>query len=111
MLLNPHWLKKLAGTVDVTAVGMFGHGGGWGFGFAPFHTLTVTVGGISEKPTLVAGQIALHEYVCITLSLDHLVVDGAPAARFAGCFKELVESGYGLCDEQIETQSNRSAAF
>jgi pyruvate/2-oxoglutarate dehydrogenase complex dihydrolipoamide acyltransferase (E2) component len=32
----------------------------------------------------------------VTISLDHDVVDGAPAARFTQCFKELVESGAGL---------------
>jgi chloramphenicol O-acetyltransferase len=99
MLLNPHWLKKYAGTVVVTAVGMFAHGGGWGFGFAPFHTLTLTVGGIAQKPAFMDGQVVPREYLCVTMSIDHIIVDGAPAARFAQCFKELVESGYGLCSE------------
>lgn len=99
MLMNPHWLKKYGGTVVVTAVGMFAGGGGWGFGFSPFHTLALTVGGISEKPALINGQIVSHEYLCLTISIDHDLVDGAPAARFARRFRELVESGYGLCSE------------
>lgn len=94
--MNPHWLKKVAGTVVVTAVGMFAHGGGWGFGFTPFHTMALTVGGIAQKPGVVNGQIVPREYLCVTISIDHDIVDGAPAARFAQCFKELVESGYGL---------------
>jgi pyruvate/2-oxoglutarate dehydrogenase complex dihydrolipoamide acyltransferase (E2) component len=97
LLLNPHWLKQYTGTVVITAVGMFGKGGGWGLFTTPFHTLQLTVGGIAEKPALVDGQLVLHEYLCLTLTIDHLVVDGAPAARFTQCFKELVESGYGLC--------------
>jgi pyruvate/2-oxoglutarate dehydrogenase complex dihydrolipoamide acyltransferase (E2) component len=97
MLLNPHWLKKVGGTVVVTAVGMFAGGGGWGFGFTPFHTLALTVGGIAEKPVARNGHILLHEFLCVTMSIDHDVVDGAPAARFGQCFRELVESGYGLC--------------
>lgn len=96
LLKNPHWLKKQAGTVIVTSVGMFGHGGGWGFGFLPMHTLGLTVGGIAEKPALTDGQIALREYLCVTISIDHDIVDGAQAARFAERFRELVESGYGL---------------
>jgi hypothetical protein len=36
---NPHWFKRLEGTVVVTSVGMFGRGGGWGIGFLPTHTL------------------------------------------------------------------------
>ncbi len=110
LLMNPHWLKKYAGTVVVTAVGMFGRGGGWGFGFAPFHTLMLTVGGIAEKPALVDGQLVQHEYLCLTLSLDHLVIDGAPAARFARCFKELVESRYGLCSEQRHSATDHLPA-
>ncbi len=98
LLMNPHWLKQYAGTVVVTAVGMFAKGGGWGWGFAPFHTLTLTIGGIGEKPALINGQLVNREYVCITLSIDHMIVDGAPAARFAQCLKELVESGYGLVE-------------
>jgi pyruvate/2-oxoglutarate dehydrogenase complex dihydrolipoamide acyltransferase (E2) component len=37
-----------------------------------------------------------REYLNVTLSFDHDIVDGAPAARFAGRFTELVQSGYGL---------------
>jgi pyruvate/2-oxoglutarate dehydrogenase complex dihydrolipoamide acyltransferase (E2) component len=97
MLMNPHWLKKFAGTVVVTAVGMFANGSGWGLGFTPFHTLLVTVGGIAQKPAVINGQIVCREFLCVTISIDHLAVDGAPAARFAQSFKERVESGYGLC--------------
>jgi pyruvate/2-oxoglutarate dehydrogenase complex dihydrolipoamide acyltransferase (E2) component len=82
--MSTHWMSQSAST------------GGWGFGFLPMHTLGVTVGGIAEKPTLINGQLVLHEYLCITLSLDHDIVDGAPAARFARHFQELVEGGYGL---------------
>ena len=98
--MHPPWLKQVAGTVIVTSVGMFVKGGGWGFGFLPVHTLGLTIGGIAEKPALVNGELVVREYLCLTISLDHDIVDGAPAARFAQCFKELVESGYGLCDEE-----------
>jgi hypothetical protein len=101
--LNPHWLKKVAGTVVVTSVGMFVKGGGWGIGFNPFHTLSVTIGGITEKLILVQGQVIAHEFLCITLSIDHDVVDGAPAARFAQYFKELVETGHGLSVDELST--------
>lgn len=93
---NPHWLKQVAGTVVVTAVGMFWKGAGWGFGFLPLHTLGLTIGSIVERPALVEGQVVLHEYLCISMSFDHDLVDGAPVARFAQRFGELVESGYGM---------------
>jgi pyruvate/2-oxoglutarate dehydrogenase complex dihydrolipoamide acyltransferase (E2) component len=96
---NPHWLKARAGTVVVTSVGLFGQGAGWGLTFLPLHTLGLTIGGIAEKPGVVQGQIAIREYLSLTLSFDHDIVDGAPAARFAQRLKELLEQGYGLCRE------------
>jgi pyruvate/2-oxoglutarate dehydrogenase complex dihydrolipoamide acyltransferase (E2) component len=95
---NPHWMKRHAGTVVVTAVGMFGSGTGWGLGFLPMHTLGLTVGGIAERPGLVDGKLSPREHLCVTVSFDHDIVDGAPAARFAERFRELVESGHGLPD-------------
>jgi pyruvate/2-oxoglutarate dehydrogenase complex dihydrolipoamide acyltransferase (E2) component len=74
---------------------MFGTGGGWGLP-VPAHSLQITLGGIAEKPGVVNHQIAIREYLSVTISLDHDVVDGAPAARFTQCFKELVEHGAGL---------------
>jgi pyruvate/2-oxoglutarate dehydrogenase complex dihydrolipoamide acyltransferase (E2) component len=94
-------MKKRAGTVLVTAVGMFGKGAGWGIPLS-IHTLTVTVGGIVEKPGVEDGRIGIREYLSVTISFDHDIIDGAPAARFARRLEELVESGYGLCEEQHE---------
>ena len=79
--LNPRWLKGIGGTVSVTAVGMFGEGGGWGIPIS-LYTLNLTLGGIAVKPAVVDGQIVPRELLSVTLSFDHDVVDGAPAARF-----------------------------
>jgi pyruvate/2-oxoglutarate dehydrogenase complex dihydrolipoamide acyltransferase (E2) component len=95
---NPHWFKSLSGTVIVTAVGMFIRKSGWGFGFVPMHTLAITIGGMAAKPGVVDGAIAIREYLDLTISFDHDIVDGAPAARFAARFVELIESGYGLSE-------------
>ncbi len=89
---------KFGGTVGLTSVGMFGKGGGWALAL-PYHTLDVAVGGIAEKPGVVNGRIAIREYLDVTLSFDHDIIDGAPAARFTARFKELVEQGYGLPGE------------
>ena len=92
---NPKLLKEMNGTVSLTAVGMFGTGGGWGIPVSN-HTLQITLGGISEKPALLSGQIENREYLCVTISIDHDIVDGAPAARFIQRLKELVEDCYGI---------------
>lgn len=93
----PHLIRRLNGTVVVTSVGMFGQGAGWGIPL-PGHTLTVTVGGIVSRPVVNSTQVDNKEHLCLTLSFDHDIVDGAPAARFIQRFKELVESGSGLAD-------------
>jgi hypothetical protein len=98
----PQVLKKYWGTVTMTAVGMFGKGAGWGIPIAG--TLMITVGGIGEKPGVVDGQIAIREYLSLTMSFDHDIIDGAPAARFTERLKELIESGYGLFDSTVEPE-------
>ncbi len=99
----PRLHKHVGGTVILTAVGMFGKGSGWGIPVAE-HPLSITLGGIAQKPGVVDGQIAIRDYLCMTLSFDHSIVDGAPAARFTGRLKDLIESGYGLGDSTVELE-------
>ena len=87
---NPRWLKNFGGTVVITSFGMFARGGGWGFGLLPMHTLGLALGGIVEKPGVVDGRIEIREYLDLTISIDHDIVDGAPAARFARALVELI---------------------
>ncbi len=93
--LDPHRIKRYKGTVILTSVGMFGNAGGFGISL-PTHSLGITVGGISKKLAMVGDRIKPQEHLNITLDFDHNIVDGAPAARFAARFQELVESGAGL---------------
>lgn len=92
---DPQLLKEYLGTVALSSIGMFGSGGFWGIP-VPNHTLQLTLGGIAEKPGIVEGRIEVREYLSVTISFDHDIVDGAPAARFAQLWKELVECGDGL---------------
>lgn len=96
---NPHYLKDIMGTVAMTGVGMFGTGGGWAIP-VPNHTLQITLGGIAEKPGVVEGRIEIREFLSVTVTIDHDIIDGAPAARFTQRLKTLVESGYGLEEMQ-----------
>lgn len=80
---------------------MFGKGSGWGIPLND-HTVDLTLGGIVEKPGIVDGQTAVREYLCLTLSLNHALIDGAPAARFAEQLKDLIENGYGLSTDESE---------
>jgi pyruvate/2-oxoglutarate dehydrogenase complex dihydrolipoamide acyltransferase (E2) component len=94
----PHLIKKMSGTVMVTSIGMFGHGASWGIPL-PGHTLCITVGGIVSRPGMNGAQMENREHLCLTVSFDHDIIDGAPAARFIQRFKELMESGNGLFEE------------
>ena len=97
----PQLFRGISSPVMVTAVGMFGKGGGWGIPVSNF-TTTVTVGGISRKPGVVDDRIEIREFLDLTISIDHDIVDGAPMARFVNHFRNLIESGYGLFNERDE---------
>lgn len=93
---RPRLWKRLGGTVGVTSVGMFGEGAGWGIPLSGY-TLMLTVGGIATRPGFgPGGRVEPREYLSLTVSVDHDVVDGAPAARFVQRLKTLIETGAGL---------------
>ena len=103
---DPRVLVAQAGTVAMTAIGMFGHSSGWAL--APmWHTLGLAVGGIASKAVVVEGRIEPREILNLTVAFDHDVVDGAPAARFVRRLLELIESGYGLAEGLPTLHSDR----
>ena len=87
----PSLQRDLGGTVGVTAVGMFGRGGGWGINFQ-VHPLEVVVGGLVEKPAVVDGTVTAREFLDLSVGFDHDIVDGAPAARFTARLRSLLGS-------------------
>lgn len=97
--LSPSAFKNIAGTTMVSSIGMFGKRAGWGIGFLAYHTVGLLVGGIAEEPMAYQGTIALRESLHATISFDHDIVDGAPAARFSRTFADLVESAQLLKTE------------
>jgi len=92
---RPQVWKKYVGTVGISAVGMFAEGAGWGIPPA-LPTLMITLGGIGAKPAVVDGHIVMRDHLSVTISADHNILDGAPAARFTERLKELIETGHGL---------------
>ena len=84
--------RQRIGTVAVTAVGMFAGGGGFGITSLTLFSLEVIVGGVSQRPRVIDGQVTVRDILDLTVVIDHNVVDGAPAARFAAEFRELLES-------------------
>jgi pyruvate/2-oxoglutarate dehydrogenase complex dihydrolipoamide acyltransferase (E2) component len=85
-----------AGVIAISNVGA-GSGGVPGWGFAPSATsVEVTLGGITERLALDDGEIREHEHLCLTVSIDHDLVDGAAGARFVRTLVDLVASGAAL---------------
>lgn len=96
--MSPNFKKKNMGTVHVSSVGMFADGfdAGWAIPLAPW-PLILTVGTISKRACKSAsGDIEDHEFINLTLTIDHDVVDGSPATRFLVSFKKMLETGFGI---------------
>jgi len=106
---DPTIVTSMAGTVGISSVGMFGKGhAGWGIASGS-HVLDLVVGGTSRQLAEVDGQIEPREILSLTIIFDHDIIDGAPAARFTRRLVELIESGYGL-DEDEPLSANDTEA-
>lgn len=84
-------LRQRSGTVAVTAVGMFAGGGGFAIAPLALMSLQVVVGGISERSRIVDGHVEARTVLDLTVTIDHNVVDGAPAARFGAELRRRIE--------------------
>lgn len=78
------------GTFTITNLGMYGVDI-----FTPIinppETAILGVGRIRETPTVEEGRIAVKPTMFLSLSVDHRVVDGAPAAEFMQTLKKILE--------------------
>jgi pyruvate/2-oxoglutarate dehydrogenase complex dihydrolipoamide acyltransferase (E2) component len=107
---DPTIVTSMGGTVSITAVGMFGEGhSGWGV-YPATGVLGLVVGSIAWKPAVVAGRIEPREILHLTVVFDHEVIDGAPAARFTQRLVDLIESGYGLVEDQAAAATDTEPA-
>jgi pyruvate/2-oxoglutarate dehydrogenase complex dihydrolipoamide acyltransferase (E2) component len=86
---SPKLMKKKAGTIMVTSANAGSSGMLWGVPVAS-HTLNITIGGIIKKPVKKDESIEEREFLCLTVSVDHDIVDGAPAAQFIRQFLRII---------------------
>ncbi len=94
-LRNPFRVKRMMGTAVVTSVGMVGSADGWILPYS-IHPVCFALGSITKKPGVVNDEIAIREYLKMTVLIDHDVIDGAPAARFVSLLVDLIRNGYSL---------------
>ncbi len=89
--LNPDDLQ--GGTFTITNLGMYGVDA-----FTPIINLPqcaiLGVGRIISKPAVWNNQIVPRKMMALSLTFDHRVVDGGPAARFLNTIREYVEQPY-----------------
>jgi len=57
-------------------------------------TAILGVGRIKARPAVVDGALCVRQTMWLSLTFDHRLVDGAPAARFLQRIKQLVEEPY-----------------
>lgn len=80
------------GTVQVTAVGMFADGGGFAIAPPTLASLLLVVGGVSRRPCAVGDKVQVRDVLDLTLTIDHNIVDGSPATRFAADLRRLLRN-------------------
>ena len=77
------------GTFTITNLGMYGIDA-----FTPIINLPqaaiLGIGRIVCKPAVHEGEVVPRQMVSLSLTFDHRVVDGAPAARFLNTIREYV---------------------
>ena len=94
---TPRTAATFGPAVGVTSIGMYSSGWGWAVPLAPL-TLIATVGEVMDRPVVYEGRVVARPLLPITLSIDHAVIDGAPAARFTATFRSLAETAVALDD-------------
>ncbi len=60
----------------------------------PPETAILGVGRVKDKPAVHEGQIAIRSLMYLSLTFDHQVVDGAPAAEFLATLARYLENPY-----------------
>ncbi|MGC9308579.1 MAG: 2-oxo acid dehydrogenase subunit E2 [Thermoplasmatota archaeon] len=94
---NARLRKKYMGTTGVSAVGMMGRFQGWFLIMGGHFTTQLGVGGIVEESVYTSQDtVEKREYLHLTISVDHDIIDGAPLARFSTRLTELLENTYWL---------------
>ncbi|GIN88015.1 dihydrolipoamide acetyltransferase component of pyruvate dehydrogenase complex [Heyndrickxia sporothermodurans] len=87
--LLPEYMKN--GTFTISNLGMYAVDA-----FTPIinqpEAAILGVGRIQEKPVVVNGEIAIKPMMVLSLSFDHRIIDGAPAAEFLTVLKENLEN-------------------
>lgn len=83
------------GTFTITNLGMYGLDEFVAV-INPPQVGIMAIGAIKDTPVAENGQVVIKPMLTLTLSYDHRVIDGAPAAAFMKRVKEMIENPYSF---------------
>ena len=83
------------GTFTVSNLGMFGVRDFYAI-VNPPQAAIIAVGAIEPRPVVRKGEIVVRDIMNLSLSADHRILYGAPAAEFLRDLKDLLENPYNL---------------
>ena len=55
-------------------------------------SLQILVGGITDRPRVINSEVHVRKVLDLSVTIDHNVVDGGPAARFGAELRHLIEN-------------------
>lgn len=107
---NPHWVRRLYGTIGLT--NLQSHGLGRAFWPLPptVCTVTVALGTVIDRVALEGGAAVTRKHLCVVGAADHAVVDGMALSRFAYELVQRIEPGAALDDAFIDETRRLMAA-
>ncbi|MBN2572859.1 MAG: 2-oxo acid dehydrogenase subunit E2 [Ignavibacteriales bacterium] len=90
---KPLKIKGSFGTTYVASVSGFANFSGFIIPFFEGRSRPVSfaIGGVTKKPCIINSEIKIREYLSMTISINHDLIDGAPAARFVNRLKQIIE--------------------
>lgn len=91
IMRNPFLIKKYLGTIGITSLHTINAGEFWGIPLSPLN-LTLTFGGVYNKAVRVKDEYTEREFLSVTASVNHDLIDGASGKRFFKYIKRKVES-------------------
>ncbi len=108
---NPHWVRRLYGTVGLTNLQSQGLNRPF-WGLPPtITTLSLAIGTIVDRVALdAAGKAVNRKHLCMVGAADHAVIDGMALSRFSYKTIQLIEAGAALDDGFIEETRRLAAA-
>jgi pyruvate dehydrogenase E2 component (dihydrolipoamide acetyltransferase) len=83
------------GTFTVSNLGMFGVRDFYAI-VNPPQAGIIAVGAIEPRPVVRNGEIVIRDLMNLSISADHRILYGAPAAEFLRDLKDLLENPYNL---------------